>query len=440
LDDKLAAIAQAQNISPQDHAPDPANSLNQPNQPGLDSKTNTSNQVTGSTSNASQPHSTFDENAADFQFKHRFSQFKPPVFNTANAAKPESHFPGTFAPSGGSAKSSTDRQAPEDIGESDRDDAAESEAATTPEPQPPEPIAWEVWAYLERQRKDTLRHVKTFESEWKANRFLEQAERERKAGLKVHYEIRAIFAPDPDEFAGYAQEESSGDRPDVARNHQTNQAESEDQDDSGDHDDAIDVEVIVAPASDADPADSAPNVDPETSREPAANRDRHAQQSAPQSVDQAHVETDMDINTANPMGKARSKTDADPRATPPSKSTTPRGKDLEIPPKTPIYQSEPKVETYTNIARPFADAQNLPDLEDLELDSWAADPEEIEAVMPDRLTQAELAQHLGVSSSTLNRYKFNPGFTEWCKKHPKQQPLGEAWQYDPGDDRFHRLD
>jgi len=69
-------------------------------------------------------------------------------------------------------------------------------AAPEPEPEPaPTPIAWELWTYLERHRKDTLRHIGTFTSEWEVHRFVAEAERNNSNGLRVHYEINPIFEP-----------------------------------------------------------------------------------------------------------------------------------------------------------------------------------------------------------------------------------------------------
>ncbi|NJK34437.1 MAG: hypothetical protein HC919_05500 [Oscillatoriales cyanobacterium SM2_2_1] len=71
----------------------------------------------------------------------------------------------------------------------------------TPDPDPevqPIPIAWELWTYLERHRKDTLRHIGTFTSEWEVHRFVAEAERNNSNGLRVHYEINPVFEPASD--------------------------------------------------------------------------------------------------------------------------------------------------------------------------------------------------------------------------------------------------
>jgi hypothetical protein len=86
---------------------------------------------------------------------------------------------------------------------------AESDHSTTeetdipvdeiPEPEAPSPIAWQVWTYLERHRKDTLRCIGTFESEWKAQRFIADAERYNTNRLRVHYEIHPILELEEEE-------------------------------------------------------------------------------------------------------------------------------------------------------------------------------------------------------------------------------------------------
>jgi hypothetical protein len=61
----------------------------------------------------------------------------------------------------------------------------------------PEAIAWEVWTYLERHRKDTLRCVGSFDAQWKADRFVTEAERNKPdLNLRVHYEVKPIFEPE----------------------------------------------------------------------------------------------------------------------------------------------------------------------------------------------------------------------------------------------------
>ncbi|MDX1978131.1 MAG: hypothetical protein SFT94_10700 [Pseudanabaenaceae cyanobacterium bins.68] len=63
----------------------------------------------------------------------------------------------------------------------------------------PNPIAWEVWTYLERHRKDTLHRVGSFDAEWKADRFVIEAERNKPdRNLRVHYEVKPVFDPDAD--------------------------------------------------------------------------------------------------------------------------------------------------------------------------------------------------------------------------------------------------
>ncbi|NJK59719.1 MAG: hypothetical protein HC918_04950 [Oscillatoriales cyanobacterium SM2_1_8] len=60
-----------------------------------------------------------------------------------------------------------------------------------------EPTHWEVWMYLERHRKDTLRCLGTFENEWQARRFVAEAERKNpNPDLRVHYEVNPIYPPD----------------------------------------------------------------------------------------------------------------------------------------------------------------------------------------------------------------------------------------------------
>jgi hypothetical protein len=61
----------------------------------------------------------------------------------------------------------------------------------------PTAIAWEVWTYLERHRKDTLRCVGSFDAQWKADRFVTEAERSKPdRNLRVHYEVKSIFDGD----------------------------------------------------------------------------------------------------------------------------------------------------------------------------------------------------------------------------------------------------
>lgn len=70
----------------------------------------------------------------------------------------------------------------------------EPEVAPEPEVNTPRPIAWEVWTYLERHRKDTLHRVGSFDAEWKADRFVIEAERNKPdPNLRVHYEVKAVF-------------------------------------------------------------------------------------------------------------------------------------------------------------------------------------------------------------------------------------------------------
>jgi len=61
-------------------------------------------------------------------------------------------------------------------------------------PQQPSAIAWEVRTYLERHRKDTLRCLGSFDAQWKADRFVTEAERTKPdRNLRVHYEVKPIF-------------------------------------------------------------------------------------------------------------------------------------------------------------------------------------------------------------------------------------------------------
>jgi hypothetical protein len=68
-----------------------------------------------------------------------------------------------------------------------------------PIPEPPSAIAWQVWTYLERHRKDTLRCIGTFDSEWKAQRFIAEAERQNRDRLRVHYEIIPLLELEDEE-------------------------------------------------------------------------------------------------------------------------------------------------------------------------------------------------------------------------------------------------
>jgi len=64
-------------------------------------------------------------------------------------------------------------------------------------PPAPTPSHWEVWMYLERHRKDTLRCLGSFESEWQARRFVAEAERKNpNPELRVHYEVNPVYPPD----------------------------------------------------------------------------------------------------------------------------------------------------------------------------------------------------------------------------------------------------
>lgn len=79
--------------------------------------------------------------------------------------------------------------------ESDRSAPVETDipADEVLEPEAPSPIAWQVWTYLERHRKDTLQCIGTFDSEWKAQRFIADAERQNTSRLRVHYEIHPLL-------------------------------------------------------------------------------------------------------------------------------------------------------------------------------------------------------------------------------------------------------
>ncbi len=57
-----------------------------------------------------------------------------------------------------------------------------------------------MWTYLERHRKDTLRCIGTFDSEWKAQRFIAEAERQNRDRLRVHYEIIPLLELEDEEF------------------------------------------------------------------------------------------------------------------------------------------------------------------------------------------------------------------------------------------------
>jgi hypothetical protein len=466
LDDKLAAIAQA--ISPPTTSP---KNLNQPSS-GKD-ETPTPPSDPGNL-DPSQAFKQATPASADFQFNNQFkdfsnfNSFNQAAFNTANNVKSEPNFPS------GSSGSVADRHTPEEIDDPtspDPDLAAGSaeipESAS--EPAPPEPIAWEVWAYLERQRKDTLRHVKTFESEWQANRFLEQAERERKAGLRVHYEIRPIFAPEAEEVEEFSesedadQKQSNNDRFDPVdyenlnknRGNQPGQNAHNDQDPEDAPEDAIDVEVISEPAPDDHSNTDVVEAEITTSKTPTAKSDRVKVPKPPEP--QAYV--DVEIKAAE--SKTKNKAAAAPKTAKPANINTNLNPDAsleaepslelelptppmsqpEYPPKyKPKYQSEPQAAIYTNIDRPFRAAQNFPDLEpdlELELESEQAATDK---KTPDRLSEAELAQRLEVSNNALDRHKLTPGFGEWCQKQPKRKPRGEVWQYDPSEDLFYRLD
>jgi hypothetical protein len=48
---------------------------------------------------------------------------------------------------------------------------------------------------LERHRKDTLRCVGSFDAQWKADRFVTEAERSKPdRNLRIHYEVKPVFA------------------------------------------------------------------------------------------------------------------------------------------------------------------------------------------------------------------------------------------------------
>ncbi len=79
-------------------------------------------------------------------------------------------------------------------------EAKEPEAIPVdPIPESPSAIAWQVWTYLERHRKDTLRCLGTFNSEWKAQRFIAEAERQNRDRLRVHYEIIPLLELDDED-------------------------------------------------------------------------------------------------------------------------------------------------------------------------------------------------------------------------------------------------
>ncbi len=47
---------------------------------------------------------------------------------------------------------------------------------------------------MERHRKDTLRQVGSFDAQWKADRFVTEAERSKPdRNLRIHYEVKPIF-------------------------------------------------------------------------------------------------------------------------------------------------------------------------------------------------------------------------------------------------------
>jgi hypothetical protein len=74
----------------------------------------------------------------------------------------------------------------------------------SPPVEQPEAIAWEVWTYLERHRKDTLRCAGRFDLEWKADRFITEAERSKPdRNLRVHYEIQPIYESSRQESSSY---------------------------------------------------------------------------------------------------------------------------------------------------------------------------------------------------------------------------------------------
>ncbi|AFY70233.1 hypothetical protein Pse7367_1958 [Thalassoporum mexicanum PCC 7367] len=386
-----------------------------PNQTGAASSPPTApnKDIQGSTNQTTptNPGTTFSQQAANFQF----SNFSPAGFNPPI---PEPPFPSDPAINQPAPATAAD-QSPA------HEQATKSEESTEQPDHEPEPIAWEVWAYLERRRKDTLRQVDTFDSEWQANRFLEQAERERKAGLKVHYEIRPIFAPDPDPTD--PNDASDASDPEISSDDRAEPRTPSDSDAArADHEnnDAIDVEVIFAP-------------------EPVAtSSDRDSAGNPQASASQENNDADIDADTASTT-KQSDRPDAQNTQLGDQKNTDPAAAnnlnptaEIESPPD-PMHQSEPKVEIFTDAVKPNRDRQDLSFLDNLiNLATTATETETI----PDRLTQVELAQRLEVSNHTLNRYKLNPGFAGWCRKQPKQQPRGEVWQYDPGDDLFHRLE
>ncbi len=124
------------------------------------------------------------------------------------------------------------------------DAGTDQESPNIPEPPDDEPVlptynAWEVWTYLERQRLKTLKLINTFETEWEANRFVREAERNTPPNLRIHYEICPIWLnsdavtsdANHDDLEHFP-DENSGDRIDV-----------EDADPK--YADAIDVEIIA---------------------------------------------------------------------------------------------------------------------------------------------------------------------------------------------------
>lgn len=122
---------------------------------------------------------------------------------------------------------------------SDRDAASDLQedlaAADLPEPElppEPEPNAWEVWTYLERERQKTLTRVGTFTNEWEASRFVDAAERKNSGRLRIHYEIHPIIIPSETSDSD-ATVENSSQSEDLKSDRQANEPE------------AIDVEVLV---------------------------------------------------------------------------------------------------------------------------------------------------------------------------------------------------
>ncbi|WP_019502174.1 hypothetical protein [Pseudanabaena sp. PCC 6802] len=93
----------------------------------------------------------------------------------------------------------SDRQVHDEGTQSSTAEATDIPADKAPEPEAPSPIAWQVWTYLERHRKDTLQCIGTFDSEWKAQRFIADAERQNRNHLRVHYEIHPLLELDEEE-------------------------------------------------------------------------------------------------------------------------------------------------------------------------------------------------------------------------------------------------